>query len=102
MSASDVESIKKQTRTYIGVFVALLVLTLVTVGVSYLHISSVFLALALGLLIACVKGGLVASVFMHLNHERKIIYWVLALTVLFFIVLMIIPVASHLDQRAIQ
>ena len=39
MSGHSVEEIKKETRVYILVFVALAFLTLVTVGVSYLHLS---------------------------------------------------------------
>ncbi len=35
MSASDAESIRKQTRAYVRVFVALMVLTVLTVAVSY-------------------------------------------------------------------
>ena len=34
---------------------------------------------------------MVASVFMHLSHEKKWIYGALLLTVVFFIVLMLVP-----------
>ncbi len=98
MSASDVESIRKQTRTYIGVFVALMVLTVLTVAVSYFHMP-VVLAVIVALIIASFKGSLVAAVFMHLSHERKVIYWVLILTVAFFIVLMFVPVLTEWNQR---
>ena len=36
----------------------------------------------LGITIAAIKASLVAAVFMHLNHERRIIYWVILLGVL--------------------
>ncbi len=48
-------------------------------------------AVIVALIIASFKGSLVAAIFMHLSHERKAIYWVLILTVVFFIVLMAIP-----------
>jgi cytochrome c oxidase subunit 4 len=101
MSANDAESIKKQTRTYIGVFVTLMVMTVLTVAVSYFHMP-VALAILVALVIASFKGSLVAAFFMHLSHERKLIYWVLLLTVIFFIALMAIPSISQWDQRALH
>ena len=55
------------------------------------------------MVIASIKGSLVACYFMHLISEKKIIYWVLALTVVFFVVLMLVPVldvghSSSLDN----
>lgn len=101
MSANDAEAVRKQVKAYIGVFVALLILTGVTVAVAELHIPIVW-AVVVALIIASFKGSLVASVFMHLNHERKAIYWVLLLTVLFFIVLMAIPSLWHWDGRYVR
>jgi cytochrome c oxidase subunit 4 len=101
MSASDAESIQKQTKAYIVVFVTLMVMTILTVAVSYFHLP-VGLAILVALVIASFKGSLVASVFMHLSHERKVIYWVLLLTVIFFIALMAIPSLSQWDQRMLR
>ncbi|MFL6198375.1 MAG: cytochrome C oxidase subunit IV family protein [Thermoanaerobaculia bacterium] len=94
----DPESIRKETKTYITVFIALAVLTVLTVGVSYFHLPPA-LAIAIALLIATFKGSLVAGFFMHLFHERKPIYWVLLLTVIFFLVLLFYPTISAWDQR---
>ena len=99
MSATDAEAIRKQTRTYIWVFIALLILTVLTVAVAEFHVP-VAVAVIIALIIACFKGSLVAAVFMHLNHERKAIYWVLILTVAFFIVLMAIPALWHWNSTA--
>jgi cytochrome c oxidase subunit IV len=101
MSASDAESIRKQTRAYIGVFITLMILTILTVAVSYFHMP-VALAIVVALAIATFKGSLVAAVFMHLSHERKVIYWVLLLTVLFFIMLMAIPSLWHWNGRYLR
>jgi cytochrome c oxidase subunit IV len=101
MSANDAEAIRKQVRSYIGVFVALLILTVLTVAVAEFHIPIVW-AVIVALIIASFKGSLVAAVFMHLNHERKAIYWVLLLTVLFFIMLMAIPSLWHWDGRYVR
>lgn len=83
------EEVSKHVKTYIMVFVALLFLTVVTVAVSYLHLPTPA-AVGLGLLVATVKGSLVALFFMHLSHEKKIIYWTLGLTAVLFVFLMTI------------
>ena len=94
---SDHADIDAHVRTYILVFVALMALTVVTVAVSYLHLP-VHQAVAVALLIALVKGSLVAAFFMHLISERKAIYGILALTVIFFMALMFLPVAQWLNH----
>jgi cytochrome c oxidase subunit 4 len=101
MSASDVEAIRKQTRTYVGVFIALAIGTILTVAVSYFHLP-VALAILIALAIASFKGSLVAAFFMHLSHERKVIYWLLLLTVVFFLALMFIPSLTQWNQRYVR
>ena len=99
MAGHTVEEIKKETRGYIIVFVALAALTVVTVAVSYLHLS-IGPAIGLALFIATIKGSLVACFFMHLISERKLIYSVLILTVVFFLALMVIPLGTFSDHLA--
>ena len=94
----DAEAIRKETRTYIKVFLALAVLTVLTVAVSYFEMSP-FLTVAVALLIATFKGSLVAGYFMHLFHERKVIYWILLLTVVFFLVLLFYPTLDEWNAR---
>lgn len=92
----DHADIDRQVRTYIFVFVTLMALTIVTVAISRLHLP-VHAAIAVALVVATVKGGLVASYFMHLISERKLIYWVLAFTVTCFIAVLLLPLWSHFD-----
>jgi caa(3)-type oxidase subunit IV len=49
------------------------------------------------LLVATVKGTLVACYFMHLISEKKLIYAVLALTVAFFVALLALPIFTVND-----
>ena len=91
--AADID---RHVRIYISVFVTLMVLTIVTVAISRLHLP-VPIAVSVALLVATVKGSLVACYFMHLISEKKLIYAVLALTVVFFGVLMALPVLSYHD-----
>jgi cytochrome c oxidase subunit 4 len=89
--------IDKHVRIYITVFVTLMALTLITVAVSYLHLP-LRMAVGVALLIALVKGSLVACYFMHLISERRLIFAVMGLTVAFFAGLVLLPVLSHADR----
>jgi cytochrome c oxidase subunit 4 len=85
--------IDRQVKIYITVFVALMALTLITVAVSYLHLPPP-MAITVALVVATVKGSLVACYFMHLIAEKKLIYAVLVLTVAFFVALLALPVLT--------
>jgi caa(3)-type oxidase subunit IV len=87
---SDQESIRKSIKTYWMVGGALFVFTGVTVAVNQFHLA-VPLAIAVAIVIATMKGSMVASIFMHLSHEKKWIYGSLILTVIGFIILMTVP-----------
>ena len=92
-AAADID---RHVRVYITVFVALMALTLITVAISYLHLP-LPLAVTAALLVALVKGSLVACYFMHLITEKKLILAVLALTVVFFAVLLSLPILTVSD-----
>jgi len=94
MDSTHPQEIRKQVRGYIVVFVALMALTIITVAVSYLHLN-IGAAAAVALFVATIKASLVASYFMHLISEKKIIYATLILTAVFFAALMTLP-SSHL------
>ncbi len=102
MSAHDSpEAIQAETRKYIMVFAGLAVLTIITVAISYLDLS-IGMAVALAMVVATVKGSLVAAYFMHLIDERKAIYAILALTMFFFVVLMLVPPAAFSDHTGVS
>ncbi|MEX0821125.1 MAG: cytochrome C oxidase subunit IV family protein [Rhodothermales bacterium] len=71
-AAHNIEEVKKHVRVYISVFAALAILTVVTVGVGYLHLP-ILPALIAALVIASIKAGLVAAYFMHLVSEERVI-----------------------------
>ena len=95
------EEFKKHLSRYYVVFVALLCLTGITVGVSYLRLNRP-LAITVALIIATVKAGMVAAVFMHLISERKVIYAVLILTALFFALVLLIPSFTLYEPSALS
>jgi cytochrome c oxidase subunit 4 len=86
--------IDKHVRIYITVFVALMALTIITVAISRVHLP-VPIAVTVAMIVAVIKGSLVACYFMHLISEKKLIYAVLALTAAFFIALLALPALTH-------
>ena len=100
MADLTTEEIKHHVKTYVIVFVALAFLTIVTVAISYLDLG-VGASVALALVVASVKGALVASYFMHLIDEKITIYWTLIVTVAMFLILMFLPWGNMLAQAKI-
>jgi cytochrome c oxidase subunit 4 len=98
---SDPAEVRKSVRSYITVFVALMVFTIITVAASRFHFA-VPVAITIALIIATMKGSMVAGVFMHLSHEKKLIYGALLLTVVFFIVLLFVPILTQLDHIGVS
>ncbi|MES2661547.1 MAG: cytochrome C oxidase subunit IV family protein [Verrucomicrobiota bacterium] len=79
--ADTPEAIKKSIRTYLIVFGVLMIGTVLTVAVASIPAFDVgkhgfdMWDCILGLTIATIKASLVAAIFMHLNHEKKAVYW---------------------------
>jgi cytochrome c oxidase subunit 4 len=94
LTSQHAADIDRQVKIYITVFVALMALTVVTVAVSYLDLSTP-MAITVALFVATVKGSLVACYFMHLISEKRLIYVVLAITVIKFVALVALPVLTH-------
>jgi cytochrome c oxidase subunit 4 len=97
---SSPEEFRKHLGKYYVVFVALLCLTAITVGVSYLKLNRP-LAITIALIIATVKAGMVAGVFMHLISEKKVIYAVLILTAAFFLFVLLLPSFTTFESSAV-
>jgi caa(3)-type oxidase subunit IV len=80
--ADSPEAIKKATRLYLLIGGILFLGTVLTVAVATVpaldvgHHGFDVWDMILGLAIATVKASLVALIFMHLNHEKRLIYWV--------------------------
>lgn len=101
MEHAGPEEIRKHVRLYMAVFGSLAVLTVVTVAASWLQMP-VPLAILIALMIASLKAFLVAAFFMHLVSERAAIYGVLIVTFFFFLVMLIIPLMTHLGQHVLD
>ncbi len=66
---------------YLAVYGALLALTVVTVGVSYLNLGTT--AIVAALTVAIVKASLVAGYFMHLRYDDRFNSLIFAASILF-------------------
>ncbi len=94
ISESEAARVKSHLRVYVMVFVALAVLTVVTVGISYLHLPTA-LAITVAMVVATVKASLVAGYFMHLLSEEKVIIWLLVLCAAFLVFLFALPLGTE-------
>lgn len=75
--------VSKHVRGYLIVGGALIFCTALTVFLSYVNFGSQKANVAVAMLLATFKAGLVAYIFMHLSAEKKLIYRVLVFTGIF-------------------
>jgi caa(3)-type oxidase subunit IV len=81
--APQAHDVSKHVRGYLLVGAALICFTILTVFLSYLDFGSAKANIAIAMLLATFKAGLVAYIFMHLSAEKKLIYRILIFTVIF-------------------
>ena len=75
--------VSKHVRGYLMVGGTLLFFTALTVFLSYVNFGSQKANVAVALVVATFKAGLVAYIFMHLSAEKKLIYRILIFTAIF-------------------
>jgi len=75
---NNLDNKERKHPNYVGVFVALTVLTAAEVGVTYLPIPRVPVLIPLALL----KAGLVALFYMHLKFDRRVFAAIFAMGLL--------------------
>lgn len=87
--ADTPEAIRKSIRTYLTVGAILFAGTVLTVLVAELEFLDFndhgfdMVDCMIGLAIALTKASFVALVFMHLNHEKKAVYWIFGSSAVF-------------------
>src|SRR6266478_4239678 len=72
--------IQKHVRGYLMVGALLLTITAITVALSYVDFGTRKANIIIPMLVATLKAGAVAVVFMHLAAERRLIYRILIFT----------------------
>lgn len=101
--ADSAEEIKKSIRTYFLVGGILFAGTIATVLVATVPAFDIgkhgfdHWDMWLGLAIATVKSSFVAAIFMHLNHEKKWVYWLIGMGVFFGIAMAALIFSAKAD-----
>jgi caa(3)-type oxidase subunit IV len=72
--------VQKHVRAYLMVGALLLTFTAVTVALSYVDFGTRKMNIGIAMLVATLKAGAVAAVFMHLAAEKRLIYRILIFT----------------------
>lgn len=94
---SSVHDVSAHVAAYLKVGVALLILTLVTVGLSYVDLGSHHRNVFVGMCVATLKAGMVAAIFMHLKGEKITIVRFLVMTMIFVAGLFFLTFFAHID-----
>jgi cytochrome c oxidase subunit IV len=94
------DDVSKHIRGYLIIGGTLIIGTVLTVLASFVDLGHHW-NIVLALIIATVKGSLVALYFMHLISEKQVIYTVLGFTAFFFIGLMFITMGAYNDHPAL-
>ncbi len=81
--APNTHDVSKHVRGYLMVGGALLFFTALTVFLSFVNFGSQKANVAVAMVVATFKAGLVAYIFMHLSAEKKLIYRILIFTAIF-------------------
>ena len=89
--------INPEVRTYLFIFLALLVLLGATVGFAYVDLG-VF-SPVVALLIAIVKASLIMLFFMNLRHSTKVTWVFALLSILWLMILLVITMADYITRR---
>lgn len=100
--ADNIEEIQKSVKKYLIIGALLIVFTVATVGLSYVELPTHGLNIIVGMILATIKASMVALIFMHLNHEKSIIYKVLAFTAVFAFVLFVLFYFSNIEGLVME
>jgi caa(3)-type oxidase subunit IV len=90
-------NVSKHIRAYLYVGATLLTFTAITVFLSYVNFGTMKANVAVAMIVATFKAGLVAAIFMHLSNEKRMIYRILMFTVFFVLGLFFLTYLAWYD-----
>ncbi|MFM7605363.1 MAG: cytochrome C oxidase subunit IV family protein [Prosthecobacter sp.] len=93
----DPAELQKHVKKYLLIGGILLAATAATVAIAFYEFPTHSMNIIVGMIVATIKASLVALIFMHLNHEKPLIYKFLAFTTVFCIVLFVLFIFSNSD-----
>ncbi|MGA2989079.1 MAG: cytochrome C oxidase subunit IV family protein [Candidatus Korobacteraceae bacterium] len=83
-------------KTFVAIWITLLVLTGVTVGVAQLNLGA--LSVAVALIIAVIKASLVALFFMEIRYSHKMTQVVLIGGVVWLLILLLLSMTDYASR----
>jgi caa(3)-type oxidase subunit IV len=91
---ADAHHVLLEQKRFLAVYGVLIVGTVLTVAMYYVHFEAMWQTVGAALLIAAVKGAFVAAVFMHLWHGERDIYRILLYTGVVVVGLFVLSICS--------
>ncbi|GHC58447.1 cytochrome C oxidase subunit IV family protein [Roseibacillus persicicus] len=101
--ADSVAEIQKAKKLYLFIGLTLFFFTVVTVAVATVEILDFggrgfdHVDAVIGLIIASIKASLVMLIFMHLNHEKKLVYQLFIMGIVLGVFLMVLTAWAFSD-----
>ncbi len=92
-SLFDWEARVTSVKNYLVIFFSLMILTAITVWVSFIDLGSLNTVVALG--VACIKAFLVIAFFMHVNHSEKLIWLFIGLGIYWLGIMLLFTFADY-------
>ena len=97
-----IKHVHQQIKNYVIIFGLLMILTVVTVLLSRLQVQVGF-GVALALIVAGIKGSLVAGIFMHMFTEKiSVVNLVLIFSGIFFLVMIGLILFGYFDSFVME
>ena len=90
-------NVSKHIRAYLMVGATLITFTAITVFLSYVNFGTMKANVAVAMIVATFKAGLVAAIFMHLSNEKRMIYRILMFTAFFVLGLFFLTYLAWYD-----
>lgn len=101
MSGTDAHAPHSHMKELTLTFVALIILTIITVKIAKVDFGSVAINISIAMFIASIKGFLVALYFMHLKWEEKLIVFFAALSIPFLVLMVSTMVWDVAEKTAV-
>ena len=98
----ELKDVKKRVQQHIMIAVGLDVGSLITLWTSQTNFGSFTRNVSITLGIAGIQAFMVAAFFMHLLSEKKLIYWFLVLTAVFFVVMIGVTFWARMDSNVVH
>ena len=98
----ELEDVKRHVSQHVKIAIGLAIASLLTLWTSQTDFGNHSLNVAMTLGIAVAQAFMVAAFFMHLLSEQKVIYCFLVFTAVFFAVMMVMFILSHMPSNIIH